>query len=321
MARNFGRGGAGRGFCEGVHKYCSRPPPEQPHPAACSDWKTLMQQRILRTACRDETGLIARIAGLCHEHGYNIHHQDQFVSSESTTFFMRTVLDGDFKESDGFISRLRGMLPPGAVIELRDQSIRQRLAVLVTRESHCLGDILIKAYSGALDAEVVAVVGNYPDLQELSAKFEVPFYLVSHEGVSREAQEQRLQEVLSACRPDLIVLAKYMRILSRQLVDSWQLGRMINIHHSFLPAFVGARPYHQAFERGVKLIGATAHFVTSSLDQGPIICQDVIKVNHRYTPETMARAGRDVERMVLINALNKVLDYKVFIEGNKTIVF
>lgn len=279
-----------------------------------------MEQRILRTMCSDQTGLIAKVARLCYEYNYNIHHQDQFVSDESKTFFMRTVLDGEFGSSGKFMAQLKEVLPQGAVIELKD-SRRQKLAVMVTKESHCLGDILIKSYFGALDADVAVVVGNHGHLEDLSKKFNVPFHLVSHEGISREEQEEKVMEVLDSYDVDLIVLAKYMRILSPRMVGHYPLGKMINIHHSFLPAFIGAKPYQQAFERGVKLIGATAHFVTDNLDQGPIISQDVIKVNHRHTAEIMARAGRDVERMVLINALSKVLDYKVFIQGNKTVVF
>ena len=158
-------------------------------------------------------------------------------------------------------------------------------------------------------------------LEDLAAKFNVPFHLVSHEGISREEQEERMCKLLDEYNPDYIVLAKYMRILSPKMVSHFPLGKLINIHHSFLPAFIGAKPYQQAFDRGVKIIGATAHFVTDNLDEGPIIEQDVIKVNHRYSAETMAKAGRDVERLVLMRALNKILDDKVFIHGNKTVVF
>ena len=278
-----------------------------------------MEQRILLTECTDATGLIAKVTGVCFKYQYNIVHQDQFAS-EDKRFFMRSVLEGNFENKDNFLSEVRSLLPQGAKVRLNDQK-RRRLAVLVTKEAHCLGDLLIKAYSGALNADIVMVAGNYNTLEDLATKFNVPFHLVSHEGISREEQEERMCKLLDEYNPDYIVLAKYMRILSPKMVSHFPLGKLINIHHSFLPAFIGAKPYQQAFDRGVKIIGATAHFVTDNLDEGPIIEQDVIKVNHRYSAETMAKAGRDVERLVLMRALNKILDDKVFIHGNKTVVF
>lgn len=212
------------------------------------------------------------------------------------------------------------MLPQGAKVRLTDNH-RRRLCVLVTKESHCLGELLMKSYSGAMDADIVCVAGNYPDLGKLAEKFDVPFKLVSCDGITKEEQEKRMMEVIDSCNPDYVILAKYMRILSPEFVNHYPLGKIINIHHSFLPAFIGAKPYLQAYNRGVKIIGATAHFVTNNLDEGPIIEQDVIKVNHRYDPETLAKAGHDVEQMVLMRAVNKVLDDKVFIHGNKTVVF
>lgn len=279
-----------------------------------------MEQKILLTECSDAVGLIARVTNICFKYNLNIVHQDQFASADAR-FFMRTVLSGIFANEENFLSEVRSVLPADAVVRLTDARKKRRLAVLVTREAHCLGDILMKAYSGALNAEIVMVAGNYPDLSDLARRFDVPFHLVSHEGISREEQERRMCEVIDAAEPDYVVLAKYMRILSPAMVGHYPLGKLINIHHSFLPAFIGARPYQQAYDRGVKIIGATAHFVTNNLDEGPIIEQDVIKVNHRYDAETMAKAGRDVERLVLMRALNKVLDDKVFIHGNKTVVF
>lgn len=282
-----------------------------------------MQQKILLTECDDATGLIARVTSTCFEFGLNIVRQDQFADSESNRFFMRTVLEGDFSGSNEnkFMQCLSARLPDEAVIKLNDKSVLPRIAVLVTKESHCLGDLLMKSFSGALHGEIVMVAGNYPDLGKLVEKFDIPFHCVSHEGISREEQEERMMKVIDDYNPDYIVLAKYMRILSPKMVAHYPLGKLINIHHSFLPAFIGAKPYKQAFDRGVKIIGATAHFVTDNLDEGPIIEQDVIKVNHRYDAEAMARAGRDVERIVLLRALNKVFDNKVFIYGNKTVVF
>lgn len=280
-------------------------------------------QKILLTECTDATGLIARVTTTCFEFGLNIVRQDQFADNDSNRFFMRTVLEGDFSNNteSKFLQCVTAKLPDDAVVTLKDKETLPRIAILVTKESHCLGDLLMKSYSGALHAEIVMVAGNYPELGKLVEKFDIPFHCVSHEGISREEQEERMMKVIDDYNPDYIVLAKYMRILSPKMVAHYPLGKLINIHHSFLPAFIGAKPYQQAFDRGVKIIGATAHFVTNNLDEGPIIEQDVIKVNHRYNAEAMARAGRDVERIVLLRALNKVFDNKVFIYGNKTVVF
>lgn len=279
-----------------------------------------MEQRILLTECTDEPGLIAKVTSLCFKYNLNIVHQDQFAETQENRFFMRTVLEGNFDTKDNLLFEVKSVLPNGANVRLNTRE-KRKIAVLVTKEAHCLGDILIKAYSNALNAEIVMVAGNYNTLEDLANKFNVPFHLVSCDGISREEQEERMCNLIDSVNPDYVVLAKYMRILSPKMVAHFPLGKLINIHHSFLPAFIGAKPYQQAYDRGVKIIGATAHFVTNNLDEGPIIEQDVIKVNHRYTAEDMAKAGRDVERLVLIRALNKVLDDKVFIHGNKTIVF
>lgn len=279
-----------------------------------------MEKRILLTECADATGLIAAITQICFQRHLNVIRQDQFASHEDQKFFMRSVLEGDFGEEQEIIDAVTAVLPPGARVRLSDNR-RRRLCVLVTKESHCLGELLMKCYSGALNADIIKVAGNYPDLGPLAAKFEVPFEVVPHQDISREEHEERLMRVVDETKADYVVLAKYMRILSPRFVGHYPLGKLINIHHSFLPAFMGAKPYYQAFTRGVKLIGATAHFVTDNLDEGPIIEQDVIKVNHRYDPETLAKAGHDVEQMVLTRALTKILDDKVFIHGNKTVVF
>jgi formyltetrahydrofolate deformylase len=178
----------------------------------------------------------------------------------------------------------------------------------------------MKSYSGALDVDIAAVVGNYATLGDLTEKFGIPFHTVSHEGLSREEHEQQVRAIVDQYQPDYVVLAKYMRVLTASFVAAYR-RKIINIHHSFLPAFIGARPYQQAFDRGVKIIGATAHFVTDDLDEGPIIEQDVIHVSHAFSAEDMAKAGRDVERSVLSRALAHVLDEKVFVYGNKTVVF
>jgi formyltetrahydrofolate deformylase len=279
-----------------------------------------MERRILLTECPDDKGLIAKITGVCFKHQYNIIKNDQFVSHEDQRFFMRTEIEGEFGNNNTFIKDVTTAIPEGGKVNLVPVR-RKKILILVTRESHVLGDLLIKSYSGAMPFDIVGVIGNYDLLEDLTSKFDIPFVTVSHEGLTREEHEAKMLEAINKFKFDNVVLAKYMRILTPNFVNSFEKGKLINIHHSFLPAFIGAKPYQQAFDRGVKIIGATAHFVTNDLDEGPIICQDVIKVSHNYSAEDMARAGRDVERQVLNRALSSVIENKVFIHGNKTIVF
>ncbi|HDL4147200.1 TPA: formyltetrahydrofolate deformylase, partial [Mannheimia haemolytica] len=196
---------------------------------------------------------------------------------------------------------------------------RKRIVILVTKEAHCLGDLLMKNYYGGLDVEIAAVIGNHETLKSLVERFDIPFHLVSHENLTRVEHDKLLAEKIDEYSPDYIVLAKYMRVLNPEFVARYP-NRVVNIHHSFLPAFIGAKPYHRAYERGVKIIGATAHFVNDELDEGPIIMQNVINVDHTYTAEAMMRAGRDVEKTVLSQALELVLADKVFVYKNKTII-
>ena len=277
-----------------------------------------MERKILLTDCPDAKGLISKITNICYKHQLNIIKNDEFVDHEQGRFFMRTELEGRFND-ETFLEDLDDALPEGAERRLVPAG-RKRLVILVTKESHCLGDILMKSYSGAMDVEIAAVVGNYDTLADLTQKFGIPFHTVSHEGLSREEHEQQVMKVIDQYHPDYVVLAKYMRVLTPAFVAAYP-RRIINIHHSFLPAFIGARPYQQAFDRGVKIIGATAHFVTNDLDEGPIIEQDVIHVNHAFSAEDMAKAGRDGERSVLSRALSYVLEEKVFVYGNRTVVF
>jgi len=214
---------------------------------------------------------------------------------------------------------LAGALPAGATVRVTREA-RRRLVVCATREPHCLGELLLGASCGDLPVTIAAVVANHDDLRTLVERFDIPFHLVSHDGLSREAHEGALVAAVAAHAPETVVLARYMRVLSSAAIAALP-PRMINIHHSFLPAFAGASPYRQAFDRGVKLIGATAHFVTEELDAGPIIAQDVIPVSHADTPAGMARAGRDLEKLVLARAVRLVAEERVFIHGRRTVVF
>ncbi|MDN3698733.1 formyltetrahydrofolate deformylase [Vibrio cortegadensis] len=276
-----------------------------------------MEKKTLLTHCSDAPGLISKITNICYKHQLNIIHNNEFVDNSSGHFFMRTELEGFFND-ETFLADLDQALPQNTQRKLVDSS-RKRVVILVTKESHCLGDILMKNFDGSLDVDIAAVVGNYDTLQSLTERFDIPYHCVSHEGLNRDEHEDKMFEVIDQYNADYLVLAKYMRILTPSFVEKYN-HKIINIHHSFLPAFIGAKPYLQAYERGVKIIGATAHFVTNDLDEGPIIKQDVIPVDHNFNAQDMARAGRDVEKNVLSKALTKVVNDHVFVYGNKTVI-
>lgn len=273
---------------------------------------------ILKIDCSDEKGLIYRIADVVFKYQLNIIKNDEFVDRDNGKFFMRAELSGEM-DMNAFKGTLQAMLPANSDIYVAE-SRKKDIILMGTKETHCLGDILLKHDSDDLNANILAIVSNYEDLKGLSDKFNIPFHCVSHEGLNRAEHEAKVLEVLSAYTVDYIVLAKYMRILSSEFVGHYE-EKMINIHHSFLPAFIGANPYKQAFARGVKIIGATAHFVNNNLDEGPIIAQDVIHVNHEMSWKDMQRAGRNVEKNVLSNALDLVFEERIFVHDNKTIIF
>lgn len=230
---------------------------------------------------------------------------------------MRTELEGIFND-ETFLADLDDALPAGSNRELNTAG-RRRIVIMVTKEAHCIGDILVKSAYGGLDVEIAAVIGNHTILQHLVEQFDIPFHYISHDGLTREQHDEALMVQIDQYKPDYVVLAKYMRVLTPAFVQHYP-NQIINIHHSFLPAFIGARPYHQAYERGVKIIGATAHYVNDNLDEGPIITQDVINVDHTYTAEEMKRAGLDVEKNVLSQALHWVFSQRVFVYGNRTVI-
>lgn len=268
--------------------------------------------------CPDERGLIYKVTGVLYAQGLNIVRNSEFVAREESVFFMRTEFAGPF-EAAALLAALRAALPPSADISLTDNR-KKDIVLLVTKEHHCLSELLVRHAFGELNATIRAVISNHEVLSELTGKFGIPFHYLPHEGRSRAAHEAEVLALLASYAPDLVVLAKYMRILSPEFVAPYA-NRLINIHHSFLPAFVGASPYAQAFERGVKIIGATAHFVNEQLDQGPIIAQRVMPIDHTRSAREMAQAGRDVEKLVLARALQLVLDEQVFVHRNKTIIF
>jgi formyltetrahydrofolate deformylase len=277
-----------------------------------------MAEHLLLIDCADETGLVHRITGVLVRAGFNIVGNHEFVDRQAGHFFMRTAFEGAGAPA-GLAEALRALLPAGANIRVAPTTART-VVVLATKEPHCLGDLLLRHAEGDIPARIAAVVSNHATLGRLVGRFEVPFHHVPHEGRGREAHEADVLAAVDAYAPDFLVLAKYMRVLTPGFVARYA-GRIVNIHHSFLPAFVGARPYHQAFERGVKIIGATAHVVTDDLDTGPIIAQGVLPVTHAHTAADMARAGRDVERTVLARGLSLLLEERVFLRDNRAVVF
>ncbi|MBN8215052.1 MAG: formyltetrahydrofolate deformylase [Spirochaetes bacterium] len=277
-----------------------------------------MPTQILLVECDDRPGLVHRITGVLFERGCNVLVNSEFVDREAARFFMRTEYAGEASPR-AVEASLRAVLPPEALLRFSEPRPR-RIAVLCTREWHCLGDLLLRHAFGDLGAEIAVVLGNHPDLASLVERFEVPFLHVPDGGLSREAHEEAVGKALEPHRPEFLVLAKYMRVLTPGFLRIYP-DRIVNIHHSFLPAFTGAHPYRQAFSRGVKIIGATAHLVTEILDEGPILAQDTIPVDHTWDAAAMARAGRDVERTVLARGLRLVFEDRVFLCGRRTVLF
>jgi formyltetrahydrofolate deformylase len=274
----------------------------------------------LLLACPDQPGLIARVSGFLAEAGLNIVDVDQHSSAEGR-FFMRMVFDPvPLSDLEGLERRFGHEIgePFEMEFEFAETSRVKRVAVMVSREDHCLSDLLWRWRNGDLGGEIIAVVSNHTDHAEQATSVGLPFH---HVPVSPETRAEAERQVLGLLEGvDLLVLARYMQILSEDFLRELE-APAINIHHSFLPAFVGADPYHRAYERGVKLIGATAHYVTAELDAGPIIAQDVTPVDHRDEVADMVRLGRDVERLVLARAVMAHLDDRVLLDGDRTIVF
>jgi formyltetrahydrofolate deformylase len=276
---------------------------------------------IVLVDCPDEVGLIHRITGVLGSRRLNIVSNHEFVDSLAGHFFFRAevaCMNGPVAVPELEVDLAR-VLPRAARVRVT-RAGRRPIVICATSEPHCLGELLLRDACGDLPGQIKAVVSNHNVLRELVERFDVPFHHLPHAGVSRESHEEQLLHVIDGYSPAYVVLARYMRVLSEQAIRRYP-HRIVNIHHSFLPAFARASAYRQAFERGVKVIGATAHFVTPELDDGPIIAQDVIAVDHTFTPDRMAQAGRDVEKLVLARAVRVVLEERVFLHGRGTVVF
>lgn len=287
---------------------------------------------VLLIDCPDRKGLVARVAGLLYEHGANILHADQHQDHDLGLFFMRVewglgngAPDGtnsvpafDLASFRAAFARLAAEL--AMHWKLFDPGQRPRVALFCSQYLHCMADLLHRWRSGELDCEIPVIVSNHRDVENLAAFYGIPFEHIAITAETRAEAEARQLDLLTRHSIDLIVLARYMQILSPHFVDRYPAG-ILNVHHSFLPAFTGARPYHAAHARGVKLIGATSHYVTEVLDDGPIIEQDVARISHRDQVEDLVARGRDLERVVLARALRWHLDRRILCYGNKTVVF
>jgi formyltetrahydrofolate deformylase len=274
---------------------------------------------VLLIDCADRKGIIHKVSGVLFAHNCNITNNREFVEISQGRFYMRTEFEGRLKDKDGLLKEIRSVLPDKAQVSIPARK-KKKIVIFVTSEQHCLGELLLRNAYGEINAEILAVISNHVKLRNLVERFSIPFHHVENGTRKRGEHEGEIISLLDGYDPDLLVLAKYMRILSPDFVQKYH-NRIINIHHSFLPAFVGANPYKQAHVRGVKIIGATAHFVTNELDEGPIIVQGVEHIDHTYDVDTMKQAGRDIEKITLVKALRLVCDDRVFLNGNKTIVF
>ena len=278
---------------------------------------------VLLLSCPDRKGVVAAVSGFVFQHGGNILHADEHADNDSKTFLMRVEFDP--AELDIPLTDFVGHFSPIAkdldlTWRLALSDVRPRMAILVSKYDHCLVDLLYRHQSGELACDIPCIISNHADGQRIADFYHIPFFLVPVDKTNKAAAEQQILAMLQRHAVDFVVLARYMQILSDDFVNAWP-QKIINIHHSFLPAFIGAKPYHQAFTRGVKLIGATSHYVTNVLDDGPIIEQDVVRISHRESVDDLIQKGRDLEKVVLSRAVRWHIENRVLVYGNKTVVF
>ena len=282
-----------------------------------------MSTAILLISCPDRKGIVKEIASFIADNNGNIIHFDQHIDPQKGIFFAR--VEWDIKDFRVPRERIEEAFRPTAErfsmsYSLHFGDYRQRVAIFVSKQEHCFYDLMQRFRSGELKGEVKLVVSNHPDLKPIADFFGVPYYHIPKTKENKREAEKKELALLEEHGIDTIILARYMQILSKDFVDRFR-NKIINIHHSFLPAFPGAKPYHRAYERGVKIIGATSHYVTEILDEGPIIEQDIIRVSHRDSLEDFIRKGKDIERIVLARAVKWHLEYKVLVYDNRTVVF
>ena len=282
---------------------------------------------VLTLGCPDRTGIVAKISSFIAEQGGWIVEASYHADQESGWFFTRQAMRAssiavDIEELRSRFAAVAAEIGPATEWQLHDSGTPKRVVLLVSKEPHCLHDLLGRAAAGELPATIAAIIGNHRDLEPVAVAHGVPFHHVQFpkDPAERGPAFGEVRDLVDSHNPDAVVLARFMQVLPAELCEHWA-GRAINIHHSFLPSFVGARPYHQAFDRGVKLIGATCHYVTADLDAGPIIEQDVIRVDHSDSVADMVRQGRDIEALVLSRGLRWHLEDRVLVHGRKTVVF
>jgi formyltetrahydrofolate deformylase len=282
----------------------------------------MRNDHILALSCPDRTGIVYRVSGLLFGQGCNILDAQQYGDEESGRFFLRVHFELPAADALEAVRERFGHLADEFAMDwqLHDARRRARLLVLVSRQGHCLNDLLFRAHSRQLRVDIAAVASNHDDFAALTASYGVPFHHLPVGMSNRGAQEQAILDLVEREQVDLVVLARYMQILSPRLCQALA-GRAINIHHSFLPSFKGAQPYHQAHARGVKIIGATAHYVTADLDEGPIIEQDIARVDHAMTPRDLVRVGSDIESQVLARAVRRHVEHRILLNGHRTVVF
>jgi formyltetrahydrofolate deformylase len=281
------------------------------------------QRATLLVSCPDRRGIVAALAQVLYGHGANIFDSDQHTDTVAAQFFQRLHFDlTDLQTDRGTLERAIAEVAERFAMkyELRYQKQKKRIALFVSKYDHCLYDLLLRHQSGELSCELPLIVSNHPDLERVARQFGVEFRIIPVSAENKAQAEAAQLELLREQDIDLLVLARYMQILSAQFVTGFS-GKIINIHHSFLPAFVGGKPYHQAYQRGVKLIGATAHYASAVLDEGPIIEQDVVRCSHRDAIDDLVRKGRDLEKVVLARAVRLHIEDRVLEYGNKTVVF
>ncbi|RQR51599.1 formyltetrahydrofolate deformylase [Burkholderia sp. Bp9140] len=282
------------------------------------------QTFVLKVICRGKRGIVAAIGNFLADRGCNITEMAQFDDEDQGRYFSRVVFHTE-TDPGPTADELREAFKAtasafGMQWEMRALDDRARVLIMVSKFDHCLEDLLYRQRMGELPMIIPAVVSNHPDLRSLVERHDVPFHVLPVTAENKREQEAKLLQIFADTRSDLVVLARYMQVLSNDLCRELS-GKAINIHHSFLPGFKGAKPYHQAFDRGVKLIGATAHYVTGDLDEGPIIEQVVERVDHTFSPEQLVAAGRDSEKLALARAVKFHIESRVFLNGNKTVVF
>lgn len=291
-------------------------------PALGQDFKVQKPDRILTLSCEDRPGIVHAVSGVLYRHGCNILESAQFSDPRDGRFFMRVAFAAsDRFEDHAFQREFDGIAGTFKMSwEAVDTTRPTRVLLMVSRFGHCLNDLLFRQATGNLDIEIPAIVSNHRDFEPLAKNYDIPFHYLPVSPETKAEQEARLLDIVAETDASLVVLARYMQVLSNDLCRALD-GRAINIHHSFLPSFKGAKPYHQAYDRGVKLIGATAHYVTPDLDEGPIIDQDVGRADHSLAPDDLVSVGRDIEAVVLARALRLHVERRVMRAGRRTVVF